>query len=462
MNILKSKITFFIFLSFLISTIISLNFVLKLDKYESDGKEHFIIKGDVEGIWQEGEKFKQDFINNKGILGSGSEIYRSYLPPRLIAFFSLIFNFDLINKQEGYDKINLGFDKFYYLLIQSILFYLILLKLYKSFLLTFNDKKTIYFAILFLCFCPSIFLFNSSFHTESLFFSLQLLLIILLIKPSTGIFYNLLLGAIITLMFLQKTVSFLYIFIIIFYLILYFKLKSIKPVLIISFIYIFALVSIGYANYKRAGVFYFMPTQGSEAIFHYLAKPILTKSQNISDGDAQQILDHDLNNWINENNIKNINIEQNRIKFFKYKKEYTLDLIKNNLATSLKIISWKSIQTGILSPQYIFYYHYKEHDRNVRPYYLKKDFYNFWMPIQLVYSLIIYLVIILGFLNSLKNLNWKFNLFLVTSALYMFCILGWVGNSRYFSPSLIYLSFYFGYGIKFLINMKFLNKFKNS
>jgi len=205
-----------------------------------------------------------------------------------------------------------------------------------------------------------------------------------------------------------------------------------------------------------------MPTQGSEAIFHYLAKPILTKSQNISDGDAQQILDHDLNNWINENNIKNINIEQNRIKFFKYKKEYTLDLIKNNLATSLKIISWKSIQTGILSPQYLFYYHYKEHDRNVRPYYLKKDFYNFWMPIQLVYSLIIYLVIILGFLNSLKNLNWKFNLYLITSAAYMFCMLGWVGNSRYFSPSLIYLSFYFGFGIKFIINMNFLNKFKNS
>ena len=462
MNILKSKITFFIFLSFIISTIISLNFVVKLDKYESDGKDHFIIKGDVEGIWHEGEKYKQDLINNKGILGSGSEIYRSYLPPRLIALFSLIFNFDLVNKQEGYSKINLGFDKFYYLLIQSILFYLMVLKLYKSFLLKFDDKSTIFFTILFLCFCPSIFLFNSSFHTESLFFSLQLLIIILLIKPSTDIFFNLLLGIIITIMFLQKTVSFLYIFIIIFYLILYFKLKSIKPVLIISLVYTFALVSIGYANYKRMGVFYFMPTQGSEAIFHYLAKPILTKSQNISDEEAQQILDRDLNNWINENKIKNINNEKNRIKFLKYKKKYTSDLIKNNLAISLKIISWKSIQTGILSPQYLFYYHYKEQDRNIRPYYLQKDFYNFWMPIQLVYSLTIYLIIILGFLNSLKNLNWKFNLFLITSAVYMFCILGWVGNSRYFSPSLIYLSFYFGYGIKFLINMKFLNKFKNS
>ena len=96
MNILKSKVTFFIFLSFIISTIISLNFVVKLDKYESDGKDHFIIKGDVEGIWHEGEKYKQDLINNKGILGSGSEIYRSYLPPRLIALFSLIFNFDLV------------------------------------------------------------------------------------------------------------------------------------------------------------------------------------------------------------------------------------------------------------------------------------------------------------------------------------------------------------------------------
>ena len=139
-----------------------------------------------------------------------------------------------------------------------------------------------------------------------------------------------------------------------------------------------------------------MPTQGNEAIFHYLAKPILIKSQNISDGEAQQILDHDLNNWINANNIKNINNEKNRINFLKYKKEYTLDLIKNNLATSLKIISWKSIQTGILSPQYLFYYHYKEQDRNIRPYYLKKIS-IIWMPIQLVYSLIIYLVIILVF-----------------------------------------------------------------
>lgn len=461
MNILKSKITFFIFLSFLISTIVSLNFMLKLDKYETDGKDHFIIKGDVEDIWHEGDKFKQDLINNKGILMSGSEIYRSYLPPRLIAFFSLMFNYELIKKQENFNQINLGFEKFYYLLIQSIFFYLLVLKLYKNFLSRFDDEKTIFYTVLFLCFCPNIFLFNSSFHTESLFFSLQLLVIILLIKPSTDIFYNLLLGTIITLMFLQKTVSVFYIFIIILYLILYFRLKSIKPVLIISIVYVSTLILIGYANFKRAGIFYIMPTQGSEAIFHYLAKPILIKSKNISDKEAQQILDDDLQIWIEENNIKNINEEKSRIKFLQYKKKYTLDLIKDNSITSLKIISWKSIQTGILNPQYLFYYHYKEQDRNARPYYLVKDYYNFWMPIQLFYSLIIYLIIILGFFNSLKSLNWKFNLFLIISAAYMFCLLGWVGNSRYFSPSLIYLSFYFGCGIQFLINMKFLNKIKN-
>ena len=61
-----------------------------------------------------------------------------------------------------------------------------------------------------------------------------------------------------------------------------------------------------------------MPTQGNEAIFHYLAMPILTKSQNISEGEAQQILDYDLNSWIDENNIKNLNSEKNRIKFLKY------------------------------------------------------------------------------------------------------------------------------------------------
>ena len=96
---------------------------------------------------------------------------------------------------------------------------------------------------------------------------------------------------------------------------------------------------------------------------------------------------------------------------------------------------------------------YEQKNTNARPYYLDKDYLNFWIPIKLTYSLIINFIILLGFFGSFKYLNLRLNLFLIFSALYMFCMLSWVGNSRYYSPSLIYLSFYFGFGINFLVNL---------
>ena len=143
----------------------------------------------------------------------------------------------------------------------------------------------------------------------------------------------------------------------------------------------------------------------------------------------------------------------------KFKKSYTVKLMLNNPLTSLKIITWKALQTGILNPAYIFHYHYYEQDIQKKPpWYLEKSYINFWMPINIFYSLVIYLVVILGFVSSIKYLDLKYNLFLFFSAIYMFVMLSWVGNSRYFSPSLIYLSVYFGCGINFLINQSFYKK----
>ena len=46
-------------------------------------------------------------------------------------------------------------------------------------------------------------------------------------------------------------------------------------------------------------------------------------------------------------------------------KKYTLDLIKNNLATSLKNYILEINSNWNIKPQYLFYYHYKEQDRNI-------------------------------------------------------------------------------------------------
>ena len=39
-------------------------------------------------------------------------------------------------------------------------------------------------------------------------------------------------------------------------------------------------------------------------------------------------------------------------------------------------------------------------------------------------------------------------------ALYPIFILGWMGANRYFVPSLIYLSFFFGNGMTYILNKK--------
>ena len=471
---IDKKIFFFIAFSLLLSVLISLNFVNKLDLYESDGFDHHIIKGDIDDIWSRGAKFKDDLISGKNFLVSGTEIYRSYLPPRLIGFFSIIFDYELLTYEKNLTKISLGFTKFYYLLVQSLFFYLVIFYFYKNFLSLSKNKNVSFITLLFLCFCPNIFLYNSSFHTESIFFSLQLLLLTLLVFPKEKIFYNLIVGVILSLLFLQKTVGVFYFIIIITYLSIVYKKKSLKFLPFVLLIYSLTLLSIGYGNYKRMGVFYIMPIQGNEAIYHYLAENILRKSEAIPSQEISKKMNNDLNNWKVENGIKKITqnedrlkihedntLERDRIKIMKYKKNYTLNLIKDYPIITIKIMIWKGLQTLILDPVYIFHYHFYEQDLKKRPqWYMEKSYSNFWMPIKMIYSISIYLIILVGFFYSLRRLDLTFNFLLIISALYMFFMLGWVGTNRYFSTSLIYLSVYFAYGLQYFLNLELLKKYK--
>ena len=145
----------------------------------------------------------------------------------------------------------------------------------------------------------------------------------------------------------------------------------------------------------------------------------------------------------------------------KYKKNYTLNLIKDYPIITIKIMIWKGLQTLILDPVYIFHYHFYEQDLKKRPqWYMEKSYSNFWTPIKMIYSISIYLIILVGFFYSLRRLDLTFNFLLIISALYMFFMLGWVGTNRYFSTSLIYLSVYFAYGLQYFLNLEILKKYK--
>jgi hypothetical protein len=294
----------------------------------------------------------------------------------------------------------------------------------------------------------------------------------LLAFPKQSLFYSFIIGILISLLFLQKTVGLFYFIIVIIYLSFKYKKKSFKYLSIIILTYAVTLLSVGYGNYKRIGIFYFMPTQGNEAIHHYLANNILRDNLDISNKEITQKINNDLNNWKIENGIQkkiskidrlNISeynsIERDRLRIMQFKKDYTVELIKEYPISTLKILTLKALHTLILDPVYIFHYHFYEQDLKKRPqWYMEKSYSDFWTPIKIVYSMLIYIVIFSGLLSSLRRIDFAFNLLIITSALYMFAMLGWVGNSRYFSPSLIYLSIYFGYGLNYLTNLNIIKK----
>ena len=73
-----------------------------------------------------------------------------------------------------------------------------------------------------------------------------------------------------------------------------------------------------------------------------------------------------------------------------------------------------------------------------------------------MYSLIFYIILLIGFIK-IKNdkKNYKFHLLLIFLVCYLVFMLGWVGNSRYFVPSLIFLSIFFGHGIDYIKELRY-------
>ena len=78
------------------------------------------------------------------------------------------------------------------------------------------------------------------------------------------------------------------------------------------------------------------------------------------------------------------------------------------------------------------------------------DLHTDWVFYRILYSSLIYLTIILGFLYSIKNKLLIPNLFALIG-LSIFIASGWVGYTRYWVPSFLCLSLYFSYGF-FVLN----------
>ncbi len=126
----------------------------------------------------------------------------------------------------------------------------------------------------------------------------------------------------------------------------------------------------------------------------------------------------------------------------------------HNPFTTAKIYIKKTIHHSLLNPvQIYFWYKYNNND-NGEQYHTSSD-HKKWIWKRILYSLIIYFFILIGIFYSFKKREHKnFNYFIILSIFYYMFMLGWMGNTRYFMPSLILISIFFGEGA-FIMLQKF-------
>lgn len=437
-----------LFTLFLIS--ISNNFYqIKLfDKYEGSKKnpnKHLMINGDIGNFWYEANQIDKEIQQGKNYLETGGEYRRPYLPSRTFYLFSYFFEKNLITDSG---KVFIGTKKVLILIFQSLFFYSVLFALYRS-ILKKIPRLNSQIIILFLACEPTIFQYHSSFWSESIFFSLQLIILIFIFKNHYSISNLLLFGLILGIFYLQRSVSIFYILIVFTYFIIFIREKILRNLFLIFTGFMIVLAFIGFHNYKRAGVFYATSTQAKDGFYVYLAPEILAKKHNINSKLALKNLQNKKVSWINENKL-NIDKEIDRLRVYNYQQKEAFKIILENPLISFKVIANKTLHFFVIDPvTHVYYFHRWNSDNGD---FYKSEMQKKWISSRIIYSIFIYLFCFMGVLSIYKKKEYRHILiYIFLSIIYFTAVQSWYGGTRYFAPILIYLSFLFSYGVTFLI-----------
>ena len=437
-----------LFTLFLIS--ISNNFYqIKLfDKYEGSKKnpnKHLMINGDIGNFWYEANQIDKEIQQGKNYLETGGEYRRPYLPSRIFYLFSYFFEKNLITDSG---KVFIGTKKVLILIFQSLFFYSVLFALYRS-ILKKIPRLNSQIIILFLACEPTIFQYHSSFWSESIFFSLQLIILIFIFKNYYSISNLLLFGLILGIFYLQRSVSIFYILIVFTYFIIFIREKILRNLFLIFTGFMIVLAFIGFHNYKRVGVFYVTSTQAKDGFYIYLAPEILAKKHNINSKLALKNLQNKKVSWINENKL-NIDKEIDRLRVYNYQQKEAFKIILENPLISFKVIANKTLHFFVIDPvTHVYYFHRWNSDNGD---FYKSEMQKKWISSRIIYSIFIYLFCFMGVLSIYKKKEYRHILiYIFLSIIYFTAVQSWYGGTRYFAPILIYLSFLFSYGVTFLI-----------
>ena len=461
MNIREIFFLFFVLTGFILSILNNFYQIEYFDYFRASvngSKLHSMINGDIFLFWKEGALTAEDLINGKNYFLTGEEYRRPYLPSRIYAFFSILMSQDLLTN-DG--LVSLEFNKILILISQTVIFYFLIICLYFV-LIKHLPKNVSKIIIIFLAFEPTLFMYHSSFLSESFFFSLQILLLIFILFRNHSNFSIFLIGLILGILYLQRSVAIFYIIPILIYFYSLNKKFFIRYALIMLVSLSIVHTFVGYHNLKRIGFFYNVSAQAKDGFYDYLLPIIISEKNKINISDAKIYLEDKKKIWMKKNNLENKSFEDelNRLKYYDYAKNYSLNImIKNPLLTS-KIILKKTLHFFIIDPlTHVYYFHRWD---NLDGSFYGSDTQKKWVVPRIIYSLIIYFFVFLGFYNFFRNeKNNKLFFLIILSILYFTIVQSWYGGTRYFAPILIYLSFPFAFGLVSFKNFIQNNLIKN-
>lgn len=469
----KPYIFYSIFVFFILSLILSLFFLSKYDVYQLDGSTHVMLKEETYAHWYRAALLLDQIKNGTSFFIAGEEVYTKPLPQRLVAIYSYLTNFNIINDYENI-KINLG-GKFLFLFVQSLVYYLSVVFFYNQIKNYFN-LNICFFITCFLCLEPTILQYHSSFWTESFYFSIQLLLLSFLLIKTEKNFKYIIIGLLLGLLFLQRSAGIFYIIIIISYFLFNRDERSFKKILLTLFSYLIICLILGTHNFKRAGIFYVMPTEGKYNMYKYFAKDVLAKKNKTSITVINQIEVKNSLIWIKNNlpkidtkNFEKINSpyeigleiieEKDRLKYYGYLNKRAYKILINNPIITLKKVISGIMHFSVLNPFFVYYdYEYfKDYSSSIIGDFYSSEEHQKLIPARIIYTLLIHSICLIGFFVLLKK-NIKLTFLLFFSILYYYIILGWYGKTRIFTPCLIYMSVFFSFGLDNIINKIKLSK----
>ena len=469
-NIFENKkfTLFVIFVGFFISVLLSINNLNKYDKnlINEDGNSyHQMIKGDTYRYLSHGNEIKDQLENNLNFFETGREHYTKYLPPRVYALYYHFFNIDLF-EDPNHKEIKIGIH-LPYLVLQSLLYYFSIILLYLSISKIINQKIS-FLIILFLSLEPTILQYHSSFWSESLFFSIQILLISLILKKKQTNLNFFFIGVLLTILSFQKEYSIFYILPVMIY--FKFSLNNFNYKKFIFLIIGFFLIQsiLGYNNYKRSGQFYIMTADSKVNLHIDLVGKVIGKKFNLTGREFDSMEGVATLEWVKKNKIKYDEIltknikepgymdyrsalsEKNKIKFDEFIRSRTLNYISKYPLDFIKHVTKSSLHIVLLNPFHV----YSDNNFVSGEIYYTSEMHGRLILYRVLYSLIIYIVCVYGLHQIIKERKYNILFYLILSIAYFYGLVSWHGNTRYFMPVMIYLAFLFGYGLNGFLSLK--------